>query len=76
MPETITINRKYLTYALAGIVLLGLVFAVSQGYISIGSPEKEADIKNPEQASAAIVDVGSEVQNLEKSMAEIEQGLK
>lgn len=75
MTETITIDKKYLTYALAGIVLLGLVFAVSQGYITIGAP-KENSIKNPEQASNAIVDVGSDIQDLDRSMAEIEQGLK
>ncbi len=75
IPETITIDKKYLTYALVGIVLLGFVFAVSQGYITIGTPN-QASIKNPEQVSNAIVDVGSDIQNLDKSMAEIESGLK
>ena len=64
-----------MTYALAGIILLGLVLAISQGYITIGAP-KENSINSPEQASNAIVDVGSDVQNLDRSMAEIEQGLK
>ncbi len=64
-----------MTYALTGIILLGLVLAISQGYITIGAP-KEASIKSPEQVSNAIVDVGSDVQNLDRSMAEIEQGLK
>lgn len=74
--ETIAISKKHLIYAIAGIVALGLVFAVSQGYITIGAPTKNADIKSSEQASAAIVDVGTDVQNLDKTMADIESGLK
>lgn len=73
--ETIAISKKHLTYAIVGIVALGLIFAVSQGYITIGAQEK-TDIKSSEQASAAIIDVGTDVQNLDKAMADIEGGLK
>lgn len=75
MPETIAINKNYLIYALIGVIAIGLIYAASQGYISAGIAPK-ADIKNPEQASAAIVDVGSDIQNLDRSMADIEKGLK
>ncbi len=79
MPEsetgTVAIKKSHLAYAVAALVVIGLIFAVSQGYITIGAQEK-TDIKSSEQASAAIIDVGTDVQNLDRTMADIEGGLR